>query len=97
MIEYACSVRSNLIVKSIIIVCEIISWLADVRRTVKRDASDIEDSASSMFQGQLLHKVVSHADNASGHDGKSTQHLAPVGVTDGGLADAQGDKIVDET
>lgn len=48
-------------------------------------------------QGRFLHKVVSQANNAGSHDSESTQHLAPVGVVDGGLANTQGNKIVNET
>lgn len=47
-------------------------------------------------RGCILHKVVSQANNAGSHNGESTQHLAPVGVVQGGLADAQGNKVVDE-
>ena len=43
-----------------------------------------------------LHKVVSEANNAGSGDSKSTQHLAPVGVVQGGLANTQGNKVVDE-
>lgn len=46
MVEYRCDNRSNLIVKGIIVVCEIISWLTDVWRTVKKIVSDTGCSAS---------------------------------------------------
>ena len=63
----------------------------------KEQASDTRDIGfKRVFQGYFLHKVVSQANNAGSHDGKSTQHLAPVGVVQGGLADTQGNKIVDE-
>lgn len=41
-----------------------------------------------------LHKVVSEANNASSGDSKSTQHLAPIGVVELGLANAQSDQVV---
>jgi hypothetical protein len=44
----------------------------------------------------FLHKVVLQANNAGSHDGESTQHLAPVGVANGSLADTQGNKVVNE-
>lgn len=44
----------------------------------------------------LLHKVVSEANNAGSHNGKATEHLAPVRVVQGGLANAQGNQVVDE-
>ena len=47
-------------------------------------------------RGCLLHEVVSQANNAGSHDCESAQHLAPVGVVQSGLADAQGDEIVDK-
>jgi hypothetical protein len=40
MVEYECNIRSNLIIKSIIVFCEIISLLTDVGRTVEKYASD---------------------------------------------------------
>jgi hypothetical protein len=44
MLEYLCSIRSNLIIKSIIVLCKIISRLTDVGRTVKTDVSDTRNS-----------------------------------------------------
>jgi hypothetical protein len=94
MLEYLCSIRSNLIIKSIIVFCKIISRFTDVGRTVRYTR---QTRGRASIEGNLLHKVVLQANNASSHNGKSTQHLAPVGVVDGGLANAEGNKIVNET
>ena len=44
-----------------------------------------------------LHKVVSEANNAGSGDSKSTQHLAPVGVVELGLTNAQSDQVIHKT
>jgi predicted MarR family transcription regulator len=46
MVEYRRDIRSNLIVKSIVTIREIVSRLTDVWRTVKKETSDFGGSAS---------------------------------------------------
>jgi len=36
MLSTRTKIRSNLIVKSIVVLCKIVSWLANVRRTVEK-------------------------------------------------------------
>lgn len=94
------SIRSNTIVKCVIIVCKVVSGLLDVGRAVEKKQSDIKvvkSTASQKVAGIfILHKVVSQANNAGSHDCESTKHLAPFGVVQGGLANAQGNQVVDE-
>jgi len=97
MDEYECNICSNLIIKSVIVFCEIISLLANVWRPVKSTRQTQEAAyRKDVSKRRFLHKVVSQANNAGSHDGKSTQHLAPVGVVDCSLANTEGNKIVDE-
>ena len=94
------SIRSNTIVKSVIIFREVVSGLLDVWRAVNKNSQISMSSRCTVSQkvaGALfLHKVIFDTNNAGGHDGKSTKHLAPVGVVQGSLANAQGNQVVDE-